>query len=224
VAFFGYFNSLAQVLLKMTCPGVPDFYQGSELWDLSLVDPDNRRPVNYRRRHELLSDLQRRIGDAGEDLCPLAAEMLANMTEGHVKLYLIYRLLHFRRSHEQLFAHGTYFPLEATGPKRDHVCAFARSKEDKTILVVSPRLVLRLAGWTEQQPMGAAVWGTTRLLLPPSMAAPSYRNLFTGEVLTADSQDGTFGLSLAATLGNFPVAVLECCEARSGQSPCWGEV
>ncbi len=224
VAFFGYFNSLAQVLLKITCPGVPDFYQGSELWDLSLVDPDNRRLVNYRRRHELLSDLQRRIGEMGEDLCPLAAELLANMAEGHIKLYLICRVLHFRQSHEQLFSHGTYLSLEATGSKRDHVCAFARSMEDETILVVIPRLVVRLTGWTErQQPMGAAVWGTTRLLLPPSLAAPSYRNLFTGEVLTADSQDSTFGLSLAATLGNFPVAVLESCEARSGQSPCPGE-
>jgi (1->4)-alpha-D-glucan 1-alpha-D-glucosylmutase len=219
VAFFGYFNSLAQVLLKLTSPGVPDFYQGSELWDLSLVDPDNRRPVNYRRRGELLSDLERRLGEAGEDLRSLAAELLANRTEGHAKLYLIYRVLHFRRDHEELFTHGTYLPLEATGPKRDHVCAFARSIAGENIVVAIPRLVVRLVGGTEQLPMGQEVWGTTRLLLPLPLAARSYRNLFTGEVLADDSQDGVSGLLLASVLGAFPVALLRCCEARSGQNP-----
>jgi (1->4)-alpha-D-glucan 1-alpha-D-glucosylmutase len=211
VAFFGYFNSLAQVLLKLTCPGVPDFYQGSELWDLALVDPDNRRPVDYGRRRELLGDLQERISAAGGDLRPLAVEVLANLTDGRAKLYLVHRMLHFRRLHEQLFAHGTYLPLEAAGPKRDHVCAFARSHEDETVLVAVPRLVVRLAGGSEQPPMGPEVWGTTRLLLPPPLAARSYRNLFTGEVLAADSPDGTSGLSLAAALADFPVALLEPC-------------
>ena len=190
---------------------MPDFYQGSELWDLSLVDPDNRLLVDYRRRAELLSDLQRRIGAAGEELLPLAAELLANMTEGHAKLYLIYRVLHFRHQHEQLFAHGSYLSLEAAGPKRDHVCAFARSSAGEAVLVVIPRLVVRLAEGMERPPMGQEVWGTTRLLLPPPLAARSYRNLFTGEVLSDDHQDGTFGLSLATVLRAFPVALLQCC-------------
>jgi (1->4)-alpha-D-glucan 1-alpha-D-glucosylmutase len=211
VAFFGYFNSLAQVLLKLTSPGVPDFYQGSELWDLSLVDPDNRRPVDYRRRRELLSDLQRRIDEAGEDLRPLAAELLANLPDGHAKMYLMYRVLHFRREHEPLFAQGTYLPLEAAGPKRDHVCAFARTLDDEAILVAVPRLVVRLVGGSERAPMGPDVWEATRLLLPPSLAGRRYRNLLTGEVLTADGADGTTGLTLAAALADFPVALLECC-------------
>jgi (1->4)-alpha-D-glucan 1-alpha-D-glucosylmutase len=211
IAFFGYFNSLAQVLLKLTCPGVPDFYQGSELWDLSLVDPDNRRLVDYRRRRELLGDLQGRIESAGTDLRPLAAELLANLADGRAKLYLIHRALHFRRAHEQLFSHGTYLPLEAAGSKRDHICAFARSLEGEAILVAVPRLVVRLAGEAERPPMGPEVWGMTRLLLPPPLASRSYRNLFTGEVLTADRSDGTPGLPLAAALSNFPVALLECC-------------
>jgi (1->4)-alpha-D-glucan 1-alpha-D-glucosylmutase len=210
IAFFGSCNSLAQVLLKLTCPGVPDFYQGSELWDLSLVDPDNRRLVDYRRRRELLNDLQGRIDEAGGDLRPLVAELLANVPDGRVKLYLIYQALHFRRVHEQLFAQGAYLPLEAAGAKRDHVCAFARSAGDEAVLVAVPRLVARLVGGAEQPPMGPEVWGTTRLLLPPALAARSYRNLFTGEVLAADNQDGTSSLSLAAALGCFPVALLEC--------------
>ncbi|HEY7423828.1 MAG TPA: malto-oligosyltrehalose synthase, partial [Gemmataceae bacterium] len=213
VAFFGYFNSLAQVLLKLTCPGVPDFYQGSELWELSLVDPDNRRPVDYRRRRELLNDLQERIDAADGDLRPLAAELLANLPDGRIKLYLIYRALHFRRVHEQLFAHGAYVPLEAAGSKRDHVCAFVRSMDDKAVLVAVPRLVVHLAGGVEQPPMGAEVWETTRLLLPPALAGRRWRNLFTGEMLAAEDQDGASGLPLAAALGTFPLALLEGCPA-----------
>jgi (1->4)-alpha-D-glucan 1-alpha-D-glucosylmutase len=215
VAFFGYFNSLAQVLLKLTSPGVPDFYQGSEWWDLSLVDPDNRRPVDYRRRRDLLSDLQRRIGELGDDLRPLAAELLANMAEGHAKLYLIYRALHFRREHEQLFAHGSYLPLEAAGPKRDFVCAFARSLAGETVLVAIPRLVVRLTEGIERPPMGPEVWKTTRLLLPPPLAGRSYCNLFTGEVMSDENEDGTSSLTLATVFHAFPVAFLHCCEAGS---------
>jgi (1->4)-alpha-D-glucan 1-alpha-D-glucosylmutase len=212
VAFFGYFNSLAQVLLKLTCPGVPDFYQGSELWNLSLVDPDNRRPVDYRRRREMLSALQRRIEAADGNLGLLAAELLANMADGRIKLYLIYQALHFRRAHERLFADGTYVPLESSGPKRDHVCAFVRSTGEEAVLVVVPRQVVHLGGAIQQPPMGAEVWETTRILLPPALAGRSYRNVFTGDVLTSADQGGTSGLSLATVLGDFPVAVLECSE------------
>jgi (1->4)-alpha-D-glucan 1-alpha-D-glucosylmutase len=215
VAFFGYFNSLAQVLLKLTCPGVPDFYQGSELWELSLVDPDNRRPVDFRRRREILSELQGRLDAAGGDLSPLVADLLANVPDGRVKLYLIYQALHFRRVHEQLFAHGAYVPLEASGSKRDHVCAFVRSTGEEAVLVVVPRLVVRLADGSAQPPMGAEVWGTTRLALPPTLAGRRWRNRFTGEILTADDRDGASGLSLAAVLGAFPVALLECCPAET---------
>jgi (1->4)-alpha-D-glucan 1-alpha-D-glucosylmutase len=215
LAFFGYFNSLAQVLLKLTCPGVPDFYQGSELWNLSLVDPDNRRPVDYRRRHEVLADLQGRIDAACGDLRPLAAELLANVPDGRIKLYLIYQSLHFRRAHERLFACGAYVPLEASGSKRDHVCAFVRQADEEVVLIAVPRLVVRLANGIEQPPMGAAVWETTRLLLPPALTGRRFRNIFTGEVLTADMQDGASGLRLSALLGAFPVTLLECCPAEA---------
>jgi (1->4)-alpha-D-glucan 1-alpha-D-glucosylmutase len=215
LAFFGYFNSLAQVLLKMTCPGVPDFYQGSELWQLALVDPDNRQPVDYRRRRAMLTTLQGRIEAMAGDLRPLAAELLANAADGCIKLYLISQALNFRRLHGRLFADGAYVPLEAAGAKRDHVCAFARVMGNEAVLVAIPRLVVRLVGGLEQPPMGAEVWGATRLLLPPALANRSYCNLFTGEVLTADNQDGTSGLSLSAVLGAFPVALLHCSPAET---------
>jgi (1->4)-alpha-D-glucan 1-alpha-D-glucosylmutase len=215
LAFFGYFNSLAQVLLKLSCPGVPDFYQGSEMWNLSLVDPDNRGPVDYRHRREMLIDLQRRIDALGSDLRPLAIELLAIVPDGRIKLYLIYQALHFRRAHERLFADGAYLPLDASGPKRDHACAFVRSLEEEAVLVVVPRLVVRLANAIEQAPMGAEVWQTTRLLLPTGLSNCSFRNIFTGEVLTADNHNGTSGLRLSAVLGAFPVALLECCPAET---------
>src|SRR5204863_9525849 len=97
VAFHGYFNALAQVLLKCTCPGVPDFYQGTELWDFSLVDPDNRRPVDYGLRRRLLAELKEWVGRLGADLTPLTRELLGNVADGRIKLYLTWRALAHRR-------------------------------------------------------------------------------------------------------------------------------
>jgi (1->4)-alpha-D-glucan 1-alpha-D-glucosylmutase len=215
VAFFGYFNSLAQVLLKLTCPGVPDLYQGTELWDFSLVDPDNRRPVDYRHRREVLAELRGRIAGAGDDLTQLAGELLANLPDGRIKLFVIYRALNFRRTHAEVFARGEYLSLEAAGPQRDHVCAFARSAGDEPVLVVVPRLVVRLAGGVERPPLGPEVWGETRLLLPSRLAGRHYRNLFTGEVLAPGGQEGTPDSLLGTILARFPVALL-----WSGSRPC----
>ncbi len=209
VAFFGYFNSLSQVLLKLTCPGVPDLHQGTELWDFSLVDPDNRRPVDYRRRREVLAGLQQRIAQADQDLTPLTADLLASIADGRIKAYLVYRALELRRAQEALFASGSYLPMEATGANRDHVCAFARSLDDAAMVVVVPRLVVGLARESEQSPMGLEVWGQTRLLLPAHLAGRPYRNVFTREVLLPDSYQGTSGPLLGTLLGQFPVALLQ---------------
>jgi (1->4)-alpha-D-glucan 1-alpha-D-glucosylmutase len=211
VAFFGRFNALSQVLLKLTCPGVPDIYQGTELWDFSLVDPDNRRPVDFGRRRAALAELQERVARAGDDLAGLAAELVTRAEDGTVKAYVIYRALHFRRAHGDLFGRGDYLPLEATGPRRDHVCAFARSAGGEVCLVVVPRLVVRLAGGAERPPQGAEVWGKTGVLLPPQLAGRTYRNVFTRELLTPGGRAGAPGLPLAEVLGRFPVALLHAC-------------
>jgi (1->4)-alpha-D-glucan 1-alpha-D-glucosylmutase len=221
VAFFGRFNSLSQVLLKLTSPGVPDLYQGCELWDHSLVDPDNRRPVDYRRRREVLAELQERIAGCGGNpergLVGLANELVEGAEDGKIKAYTIYQGLNFRRAHKALFGHGDYLPLEATGPQRDHVCAFARCSADEVGLVVVPRLVVRLTGGLEQPPLGHEVWGKTTLLLPPHLAGRDYHNVFTGEVLLPASAPlggaqcmswGAPGLLLGDLLGRFPVALL----------------
>jgi (1->4)-alpha-D-glucan 1-alpha-D-glucosylmutase len=209
VAYFGQFNALAQVLLKLTSPGVPDIYQGTELWDFSLVDPDNRRPVDYQRRRSLLNDLKAKANRAGRDLIPLLQELLGASQDGRIKLYLICRTLNFRRSHKDLFLRGTYLPLEATGEKKDHLCAFARVLAGEAILVAVPRLVVGLTGGLEQPPLGAGTWRDTRILLPSETAGPVYQDLFTGQTLSAEERDGKAALVLADVFSHFPVALLE---------------
>jgi (1->4)-alpha-D-glucan 1-alpha-D-glucosylmutase len=220
VAFFGRFNALSQVLLKLTSPGVPDLYQGCELWDHSLVDPDNRRPIDYRRRREVLAELEERITGAGGEgergLAELASELVEGAADGKIKAYVIYQGLNFRRAHEAVLGRGDYLPLEATGPQRDHVCAFARCSGDEVVLVVVPRLVVRLTGGSEQPPLGLEVWGKTALLLPQHLAGRDYHNVFTAEVLspgsgplgTPSTSWGPPGLLLGELLGRFPVALL----------------
>jgi (1->4)-alpha-D-glucan 1-alpha-D-glucosylmutase len=214
VAFFGYFNSLAQLLLKLTSPGVPDLYQGGELWDFSLVDPDNCRPVDFDRGRDVLAQLQERITQGSEGLAPLVNELGGNIEDGRIKAYLIYQTLSFRRARPDVFAEGSYLPLEAVGARRDHVCAFARTAGDESILVIVPRLVVRLTDGAERPPLGSEVWGKTRLLLPPHLAGRSYRNLFTGEELTSDDYQDTPDPLLATILGLFPVALLQSRAAR----------
>jgi (1->4)-alpha-D-glucan 1-alpha-D-glucosylmutase len=154
----GRINSLAQTLLKLTCPGVPDIYQGTELWDLSLVDPDNRRPVDF--------DLRRRLLDEVDHLAPEA--VLDRMAEGLPKLWLIRRTLRLRRERPALFGpEGTYQPLQAAGPEADHAAAFMRGG---AAVSVFPRLVMGLAEG----------WGDTRLDLPMGQ----WRNILTEDHLS----------------------------------------
>ncbi|MBI1913245.1 MAG: malto-oligosyltrehalose synthase [Planctomycetes bacterium] len=218
VAFYGYFNSLSQVLLKCTCPGVPDFYQGMELWDLSLVDPDNRRPVDYARRRELFAALKTSAAALGDDLTSLARELLTSLADGRVKLFVTWRALACREAHARLFAEGTYQPLEAVGTKKDHVCAFSRLFDGEAALVVVPRLLVGLMGGAEKPPTGATVWHDTWLPLPAGENGRRYRNGFTGETLTVGERDGQPGLALAEVLENFSVALLVRL-SEPGESP-----
>src|SRR5262249_51602306 len=123
VAHFGMINSLAQVVLKIASPGVPDLYQGTELWDLSLVDPDNRRPVDFPRRAKMLAGLQKRIAEQGADLIALAGELLAAPVDGRVKMYVTHQALALRRALPQLFCEGAYLPLDLGGARREPACA-----------------------------------------------------------------------------------------------------
>ncbi|MBI2821201.1 MAG: malto-oligosyltrehalose synthase [Acidobacteria bacterium] len=215
VAFFGRLNGLAQTVLKLTCPGVPDLYQGTELWDLNLVDPDNRGPVDYRLRRRLLAGLRRRCAQstrkAGQDhrLPVLARELLDSGHDGRIKLYLVFKTLDFRRRHRELFSQGSYLPLEARGEKRDHLCAFVRELPRRAVVVVTPRLMVGLTGGVAQPPVGEAVWRDTRLELPPDHAGLGYKNVFTGEIFQVERNGAAPSLPLAAIFGRFPFALLK---------------
>jgi (1->4)-alpha-D-glucan 1-alpha-D-glucosylmutase len=205
----GVFASLSQALLKLTCPGVPDLYQGTELWDFSLVDPDNRRPVDYGRRAALLAELEARGAAPGADLRALARDVLDARADGRVKLYLIWRALHARAGHVALQPGGGYRPLVATGARAEHVCAFARVAPDGRdhVVVVAPRWFARLTG-SARLPLGPDVWQDTEVGLSGVPPAAAYRHVFTGEVVPARAGDRA-AVSLAAALTSFPVALLE---------------
>jgi (1->4)-alpha-D-glucan 1-alpha-D-glucosylmutase len=209
VAFYGQFDSLSQVLLKLTSPGIPDTYQGTELWDFSLVDPDNRKPVDYQYRRSLLSDLKNRTNDDREDLRMLVRELLETSPDGRIKLYVIHRTLNFRRIHPALFSRANYVPLKAIGEKQDHVCAFARSWEGEVIVITVPRLIVRLTGGSEQPPLGAGIWKDTHLALPTEIIGQPYRNLFTGETISVRVGSGKASLPLSVIFQSFPIALLE---------------
>ena len=204
VAQAGMWTSLSQTLIKVTSPGVPDMYQGHELWDLSLVDPDNRQPVDFRKRVTLLEDLQRQ---ESKGLASLLRELVARRTDGRLKLYITYKALNFRRNHRDLFEHGAYHPLASSGAQAHHVIAYARQLEDRWAVVVVPRFVSKLAPST-RPPMGKRLWKDTRLQLPE--AAPSHwQNIFSGASLAAsDHTIAEGGLFVHEVFQGLPVALL----------------
>jgi (1->4)-alpha-D-glucan 1-alpha-D-glucosylmutase len=204
----GMFNSLSQTLLKIALPGVPDIYQGTELWDFSLVDPDNRRPVDYELRAHYLQELQESAAQAGSELWRLARTLVDSRVDGRIKLYLTYQALRCRRSHPGLFSEGEYFAAETAGAKSEQVFAFARRLKGASAVVAVPRLVTRLMPQSGDLPLGPSAWQDTILRLPAEQDGHVYKNIFTGETLAARLEDGKETLALRDVLANFPVALL----------------
>lgn len=209
VAYFGRYNSLSQTLLKLTSPGVPDFYQGTELFDYSLVDPDNRRPVDYALRRSLLLEVVEQARNAGPDLPKYVRHLTEDDRVGKSKLYLIQRVLDFRRHHPELFRDGRYEPLAARGAQAEHVCGFARSLGDQTFIAVAPRLVFGLLRGEERAPLGLGTWSDTWIPEPSGSDTGQWKDILTGlTVPTVPCEDGVPGLRLSQVLSSFPVAVL----------------
>ncbi len=198
VMFFGAINSLAQTLLKITSPGVPDLYQGTELWDFSLVDPDNRRPVDFAARERAAADLRER---GGGDPLAVCDELLRNWKDGRVKLWTSMRALRARQARAELFQSGSYFPLMGSGPKQEHLVAFARVHRDRTAVVAVPRLSYTLMNGAIAPPLGDA-WEATEIQLPSRVA--ELENAITGEVLRPVARS----LSCREVFARFPVALL----------------
>jgi (1->4)-alpha-D-glucan 1-alpha-D-glucosylmutase len=211
---WGLFSALSQVLLKLTSPGVPDIYQGQELWDFSLVDPDNRRPVDFTIRQNLLSQIKASIGQNEESLLALSRNLAANPRDPKLKLFVTWRTLQFRRLHADLFMRGEYIPITVEGTAAKHLCAFARrwtpTGEDKPqiALVVAPRWIAQLMKSADDTPptappLGSSVWRDTHLDLK-DLDGLSLTNLFTGRVCEVRDAKS----NAAEIFADFPVAVL----------------
>jgi (1->4)-alpha-D-glucan 1-alpha-D-glucosylmutase len=162
VAFYGAWNSLSQTLLKIMAPGVPDFYQGTELWDFKLVDPDNRRPVDFTERIRLLEELRHREGRGAP---ALVRELVEHWADGRIKLYLIHKALEFRKAFPDLFLDGEYIPIEVNGLRKAHVCAFARRHGQLWCVVVVSRLIAKFSP-PGKFPLGKEAWNKTTLAMP----------------------------------------------------------
>jgi (1->4)-alpha-D-glucan 1-alpha-D-glucosylmutase len=195
-AHVGWLYALCQTLLKTTCPGVPDVYQGCDLWDFSLVDPDNRRPVDYEKRQRFLNEIKARENDEG-----LLQDLLSSPEDARVKLYLLHKVLHLRKDLKDLFDRGDYIPLQLKGEHSEHAMAFARHYGNDWCIVVVPRLLTGII--TENElPLGEQVWGDTVLELP-SGAPGQWQQLFGSNQLQARQ-----AISLAELFASFPVALL----------------
>jgi (1->4)-alpha-D-glucan 1-alpha-D-glucosylmutase len=209
VAFFGRINSLAQTLLKITSPGVPDFYQGCELWDLNLVDPDNRRPVDYELRRKMLAELKRGFEGVADGGVEFFSKLLRDENSGAMKLFLIWRALNFRERQRDLFDSGEYIPLTAIGQRKEHVLAFGRKWRERLVVVIAPRLVFGLTGGAEVAAIGLEIWRDTLLPVPQVRAGGLFRNVLTREMVPVGENDGVPAVELGAALKSFPVAMLE---------------
>ncbi|MGB3204942.1 MAG: malto-oligosyltrehalose synthase [Crinalium sp.] len=197
IAEYGIYNSLSQTLLKSVSPGVPDFYQGTELWDLSLVDPDNRRPVDFALRSSWLQDIKQK---AQTDVLSLASELLSTKEDARIKLFLTHKLLEARTEYLDLFKEGDYLPLEATGEFQDNIVALVRQYEGKVAIAIAPRFLTQLIQPGEY-PLGE-VWRDTRIELPQGMPS-SWKDAITGQTIQLDGK-----VVIAEALKYFPVALL----------------
>jgi len=180
IAFYGIFNSLSQVLLKMTLPGVPDFYQGCEWWDLNLVDPDNRRPVDFRLRAESLKHMARNQIDE-ENL----SRLWRDRESGQIKMFLIWKTMAVRKRFRMVFEKGEYIPLNVQGAKKNHLISFIRRYKDCWVMVIVPRFVSGLI--REDQSISQAPWKDTQIILP-SKAPCLWKQVFTGEQTTLEQR------------------------------------
>jgi len=210
VARHGMLNSLAQTALKLAAPGIPDVYQGAELWDLNMVDPDNRRAVDFEGRAAALEAL---VGEGcagpARDRTALVERLLGEWPDGRVKLYVTACGLHLRRRAPDLFLRGEYLPLAVEDAPGEHAVAFARRHEARAMVVVVPRLVATLSPAATGLPLGPEAWKIARVVLPADLAGRAYRNVLTGERLEPTRRNGEGWLFLAKVFAVCPVGILE---------------
>jgi (1->4)-alpha-D-glucan 1-alpha-D-glucosylmutase len=194
-------TSLAQLVVKLTAPGVPDFFQGTELWDLSLVDPDNRRPVDFALRRRHLEEL-RGWREETDDRSELLGDLWRTADDGRLKLYVTQALLACRRAERDLFTRGAYLPLEVAGPRRDQVVAFARIWQRRIVVAIAARFFTQLGG--DGGLPEPRRWAETQVLIPLEYAGGARVDALTGRA----HAPGMATLNLPEIFGPLPFAVL----------------
>ena len=199
IADFGIVNSLAQVLLKFTSPGIPDVYQGTELWDFSLVDPDNRRPVDYEERQQLLEELEAQANETHENII---ANLWENRYSAKIKLWLVQQLMNERKSNVELFSEGEYVPLTVEGKYKQNVLAFARSHNQQWCVIAAPLHIASLSKLQGKEIL-AIDWSDTNIVLPHE-APKTFQHLFS-------KTSGTYKKEIAIKeiFKSLPLAVLK---------------
>ncbi|OFW07992.1 MAG: malto-oligosyltrehalose synthase [Acidobacteria bacterium RIFCSPLOWO2_02_FULL_67_36] len=208
VARLGLLNSLAQVALKVVSPGVPDFYQGTDLWDLRLVDPDNRRPVDFDRRARQLDEVDAVLRAAPAERAAAIAQMLADWTDGRIKLLVTAAGLRLRRDMPSVFPAGDYVPLATEVTVRGGVVAFARTSGTDAVVVAAPRLVSSLCDADHPLPLGGDCWRTSRVLLPESLRHRTFRHVLTGAEIRPTTAGDTAWMFLGEIFQTIPVGIL----------------
>jgi (1->4)-alpha-D-glucan 1-alpha-D-glucosylmutase len=206
IAVTGFHNALAHTILKLTSPGVPDIYQGDELWQFMLVDPDNRHAVDFEQRRRHLQQLTSQLEDTNTDRAALAGSLFEHVADGRIKLFVTSQTLQFRKRHAALFQHGDYLKLAAEGVRSEQLVAFTRRYASDAVLVIVPRLLMRDAEDPSSQPIGD-YWSDTRLVLPDNTPA-RYRDIFTDRQLEVREHDGERCLELSEALSVLPFCVL----------------
>ena len=209
VACFGRLNSLSQTLLKLTVPGVPDIYQGNEIWRHCLVDPDNRRPVDYHHRGRMLEEIHNACAAGDHDHASFVYEIAQNLEDGRAKLLLTWKVLNLRKNRPLLFQKGTYEPLEVLGSKAHHLCAFARVHEGLAMIVLAPRLWVGLGdGFADISPRMGTIWEDTRIVLSGHIEAQNLVDVLTGKSIADAWDEETRTVKVGQVLDSFPVGVV----------------
>jgi (1->4)-alpha-D-glucan 1-alpha-D-glucosylmutase len=203
IARAGIWNSLSQVLLKVAAPGVPDFYQGCELWAFDLVDPDNRRPVDYQVRRRIL---ERFRSQPECDRAALVDRLIESPCDGAIKMFITREALRFRISHPALFSKGSYLSLAAEGDRAHHLVSFSREAGKQVLIALAGRFFLRLSN-ANAKPIDD-VWADTSVVLPRRMRHRAFRDVFTGKEIAAQSREGRWVLPIAEAFAHCPVALL----------------
>lgn len=207
IAGYGMYNDFSSLAVKTGSPGVLDIYQGIELWEYTLVDPDNRRPVDYDLRWHLLNRVKG-VMDQDKNYESKLMELLEEKKDSRLKLYILWRGLHFRKKFKNIFIKSEYIPLEVEGEKQRHIVAFMRRHEGQYVLIIAGRFFYTLLNGFSDLPIGADVWKDTRIILPSDFQQGKTMDVYTGTEVTVKTGDGILYMELKDIFTHFSFAML----------------